>query len=1398
MEITLGFRQLWIAILTLLAARFIIQKVVPSRLDSNYAPKSGYELVPVDCFNSNVTATGVDIILIHGLGSNPDTTWKKLAKNDSHNQADSLSPGKNYVNWVTDFLCEDLPPNVRPHVRVFFYNYDSYWKRDAIEERRSRLGQELFEEVASMAVKTPERSIVFVGHSYGGLVVKEALIKAQFLQTRRPVNIFQQIKALIFLGTPHRGSASASLAVKAAQIVRAFGLKASPSIVEAITYDSVELQDMHRQFEAISDHVRIVNFYEKQETQGFWGLWSGLVVKEQSATLDRPNAETIGLHTDHSGLNKFAKRDSNYKKIRNKLVELMEAIIMGTSRPWIPEAEKLYTERSSLSDDLEEKLNKPLKGSDQVAHAVAIFGLGGTGKTQLALRYAERHKLRYDTILWIDARSEATIRSSFQRCARELKLLTETYSTVPDLVALKDDPPVRIVLSWLQNRNQFHGEWLVILDNADDLDGGLRDVIPSGVRGSIIITSRDFECVEVLPLGSQKLQVDIMKPSESISLLLRHLNLGAAEVTEDIRDLSLSICENLQHLAFAIHLAGAYIHSCYKVVDLEDDEYLEIELDPKPCLERYLQDYKNHKNQLLKDNMVKRVTLYNQTIWTVWDTSLDAIDKMSSFPSRLLLTLLAHMDPAKIQDEIFRLAAEGLAKRPNMRTVELPRWLLELLSVNENDQWDRFTFEETLKPLRLFGLVRYSKANYPGVNMHSLVQWRAKLDYTCESQQSWNLYYSIFMAAAASKALSEPGNAQFWQHMIPHLPLPKDSFIPESKAAGNIWVIGKLYYRAGRLREAEELLVRVIEVSKRVVGAEHPDTLAAMNNLALVYSYQGRLKEAEELSVQLMEAYKRVLGVEHPDTLAAMNTLALTYMGQNRLKEAEELFVRVIEVWKRVVGAEHPDTLAAMNNLASTYMEQHRLKEAKELFVRVIEVSKRVVGVEHPDTLTAISNLASTYSLQGRLKEAEELFVHVVEARKRVLGVEHRDTLAAMTNLALTYKQQRRLKEVEELFAHVMEARKRVLGVEHPDTLTAMSKLASTYSLQGRLKEVEELFVHVVEARKRVLGVEHPDTLTAMNNLASTYMEQHRLKEAKELFVRVIEVSKRVVGVEHPDTLTAISNLASTYSLQGRLKEAEELFVQVVEARKRVLGVEHPDTLTAMSKLASTYSLQGRLKEVEELFVHVVEARKRVLGVEHPDTLTAMSNLASMYSHQGRLKEAEELFAHVMEARKRVLGVEHPDTLTAMSNLASMYSHQGRLKEAEELFAHVMEARKRVLGVEHPDTLTAMSKLASTYSLQGRLKEVEELFVHVVEARKRVLGVEHPDTLAAMNNLALTYMGQNRLKEAEELFVRVIEGLKRVVGAEHPDTLTAISNLASTYSLQGRLKEVEELFAHVA
>ena len=208
-------------------------------------------------------------------------------------------------------------------------------------------------------------------------------------------------------------------------------------------------------------------------------------------------------------------------------------------------------------------------------------------------------------------------------------------------------------------------------------------------------------------------------------------------------------------------------------------------------------------------------------------------------------------------------------------------------------------------------------------------------------------------------------------------------------------------------------------------------------SLVAIFTLRGLWQDAEELNVQVMETRKRVLGAEHPDTLISIANLASTYRNQGRWKKAEELEVQVMKTRKRVLGAEHPFTLISIANLASTYRNQGRWKETEELDVQVMKTRKRVLGAEHPDTLISISNLASTFWSQGRWKEAEELEVQVLKTKKRVLGAEHPDTLISIANLAHTYYAQRHKSKAIRLMGDVVSCRIKKIGADHPDTIAA-------------------------------------------------------------------------------------------------------------------------------------------------------------------------------------------------------------------------------------------------------------------------------------------------------------------------------------------------------------------------
>lgn len=213
-----------------------------------------------------------------------------------------------------------------------------------------------------------------------------------------------------------------------------------------------------------------------------------------------------------------------------------------------------FEERSGLTKELEEKLGK--KYGTGLAHAVAVIGLGGTGKTQLVLHYVETREADYDTILWIDVRSKETARLSYERCLRALRLLVPIETSSDDR-PLQDVPSVQAVLAWLQARF-VDQKWLVVVDNADDSSWDVSGIIPKGKAGTVIITSQDARASRLLGGRIAAVNVDEMTPDEAVHLVANHFE-GPLSRGDECWKLVEEITECLDRLALPMDLAGARI-----------------------------------------------------------------------------------------------------------------------------------------------------------------------------------------------------------------------------------------------------------------------------------------------------------------------------------------------------------------------------------------------------------------------------------------------------------------------------------------------------------------------------------------------------------------------------------------------------------------------------------------------------------------------------------------------------------------------------------------------------------------------------------------------------------------------------------------------------------------------
>ncbi|KAJ7050973.1 hypothetical protein C8F01DRAFT_1237518 [Mycena amicta] len=978
--------------------------------------------------------------------------------------------------------------------------------------------------------------------------------------------------------------------------------------------------------------------------------------------------------------------------------------------------------------------------------SVLLYGLGGAGKTQIALKFIAESGSRFTDQFKINASSAETIKAGYRQLAIDKKL----------------GDTVEAARTWLKANQQ---EWLILFDNADKRDLNLGPYLPKYQHGNILITSRNPDLGVHTGLPRKAIQISDLAVDDASVLLLNRagveLETGdnqkhAAMIAKvllviDILSQSLTFFQELHCFPLAIVQAGAFIDKSPRL---------------KQDISRYVQLYQKNKAKLLSEKPAQSTEDYNETVYTTWRMSFDQISQLEPLAAEFLqLCSFIHFE--EISEDIFERASTFVIKNgPLDPTLEVLESSFKFLSkFREADMtWNSLAFENITSELCGYSLMTWQRGAY---SIHPLVhQWSRTTITDLDLVGSRKLMLGLLgMAAACSIELMH--KIQLLLHVV-QLSEEMDMI-----GTGFEGPFGSVFHAGGMYRVAENLQMHVVTESRSILGAEHPDTIHAMANLAATYCTLGRYTDAQTLEKKVLEQRTRVLGAEHPDTIHAMANLAATYRSLGRYTDAQTLEEKVLEQRTRVLGAEHPHTILAMANLAATYRSLGRYTDAQTLNEKVLEQRTRLLGAEHPDTIRVVANLAATYHSLGKYTDAQKLLETVLEQQTRLLGAEHPDTIRAMANLAATYDSLGQYADAQTLEEKVLEQRTRVLGAEHPDTIRAMANLAATYRTMGRYTDAQTLEEKVLDQQTRLLGAEHPDTILAVANLAATYDSLGQYADAQTLKEKVLEQRTRVLGAEHPDTMRAIVNLAATYHSLGKYADAQKLVETVLEQQTSLLGAEHPDTIQAMANLAATYHRLGRHTDAQTLEEKVLEQRTRLLGAEHPDTIRVVVNLAATYHSLGKYTDAQKLVETVLEQQTRLLGAEHPDTIRAMVNLARCYSSLGQYADVQTLEEKVLEQGTRLLGAEHPDTILAMANLAATYHRLRRYTDAQTLNEKVLEQRTRLLGAEHPDTIRVVVNLAATYHSLGKYTDAQKLVEKLLEQQTRLFGAEHPDIIRA-------------------------
>ena len=769
-------------------------------------------------------------------------------------------------------------------------------------------------------------------------------------------------------------------------------------------------------------------------------------------------------------------------------------------------------------------------------------------------------------MFWVHASNRARFEQSYDLIAHRAR--------VPGI-----DGPFADVLSlvsgWLES--DASGEWLMVLDNADDpsvfssRSAGqttlLSEYLPQNSRGSALITSR-FRDAAFRLTGKENCIIEVggMDERDAISLLRKKLPDNESDGEAYNR-----LIHALGSLPLPLTQAAAYITM----------------QAPRITIEKYL-DYfhsseKDQISLLSKDGGdLRRDGEVSNAIILTWQISFDQIK--TQYPS----------------------AANLLSRMCILDRQGIPGFLLRQGDTASLD------FDDAIGILMGFSLIG-AKAD-DVFEMHRLVQLSTRRWLEIHDELEKNKEEVLYLLSASFPGIINP-NCKVCAALEPHAQtvLSNSYTSPKCRLEVAKLVFGRAKYAwvRGDLKAFQHEIDEALEITESL-----PDDLLR----AHILSYRARYfficrqwKRAEELERQVMKKMKKELGAEHPETLVSLSYLGEIYSNLGRWKEAEEKQLQVLATLKRVYGPEYSDlmNLQYTSHLAMTYFRQGSLDKAEQLFKEVVEIgkSKPEIGLESLATLSSINSLAQTYHCRGRLDEAEELVLEVMETVKRLFGEENSVVLATAVRLSLILRDQGQWKKAEDLLSQAIAGMKRVIGDDHPFTVTGQSDLLILFITQMRWAEAEELAVEVGEKAARVFGEEDRITLSNMSLLGLVYGHQNRFEEAEKLGTCALKRMRRAYGKYDCSTLTTMHNLGFTYLSNGRLRQAKRMYLRVFRRWKISVGESHPSTLGSAHNLAWVLARQGRWSRAINMMGLVVQRRQNVLGSDHPVTIQSSKTL---------------------------------------------------------------------------------------------------------------------------------------------------------------------------------------------
>jgi tetratricopeptide (TPR) repeat protein len=811
----------------------------------------------------------------------------------------------------------------------------------------------------------------------------------------------------------------------------------------------------------------------------------------------------------------------------------------------IPPRNTDFVGREELLENVRRALAPPL------APPLVLHGLGGVGKTQVAVEYLHRSGSGYDVVWWVPAEKPGLARAS-------LALLGE-YLEVPPSLDMQQT--VRVVLYALETKGL---RWLLVFDNAD-LPQDVNPLLPMG-GGHVVVTTRNqtwaarYRAIEVAAF-----EVDVFERHESVRLLL-HKGRG---ITPEEAD---ALADKLGDLPLAVEqVAAIQAATGMRVAD-------------------YLKLFDRHVEELLSQGTPSH---YPTTIAAFLRLAFDRL-QVELVAAAQLLGLFAFLSPEPVSVALLRSGRDGSLSRPLGHVLREPA-----------DMW------KAVGALSRYGLARVDHGAHR-IQVHRLFQLWLREAPSVEFRRQCRANARSLLAAANPGKPDDPRTWALHAEIGPHI-VPADMIGAGTHDARRV-VLDQVRYlfRRGDYAGSRDLAEDAVGRWSRApadggLGPDHEHTLLANRHLANALRLLGHYKRARTIDEGTLHRLRHnpAFGEYHRHTIAVGLGLGVDLRLAGDLAAAEQRDRENLERSRHTYGDDDPHTLVARNNVAASLRLLGDFPAAYAIDSDVVEHWRQTGGDDHPRTLWAVSNLARDLYGLGRYAEALDLQRRALPAHSEQLGAEHNEVLLAARTIAIALRKTGVHEAALDLARANYHSYHRRFGPDHEHTLAAIMSYANTLRVVARLPEAQALATEAVGRYRRIFGEQHPLTLAAEVNQAAILRALGRRREARDTDTMTLEELRQVLGDGHPYTLCAANGLACDLALDRDHRAARALSSRTLALSRQVRGERHPDTLSCAVNAALDLDATGEHAAAERLLAETLTDLKAVLGADHPDLVDA-------------------------------------------------------------------------------------------------------------------------------------------------------------------------------------------------